>query len=108
MGLPQKPEDEYISSKELSSPAHPIAPVIVPFPQSTLPRKNSGHVILMVFISASGIVDRVDILESNLPQPFSEAARDTFLQARFAPGSLNNEAVKSRMKVEVTFTEDQY
>lgn len=62
-----------------------------------------GWVILELFISASGQVDKVDVLSSDAPEDFIESAQRTFSQAAFNPGLKDNIAVPSRVKVEVRF-----
>ena len=46
---------------------------------------------------------RVDTSDAELPGPYITAARDAFLQARFAPGEIQGRAVKSLIHIEVSF-----
>jgi hypothetical protein len=63
---------------------------------------------LTLFIDEAGAVRKVTVLppanaDHALPAPFVEAAREAFLQARFAPGERQHVPVKSRIDVEVSF-----
>lgn len=63
---------------------------------------------LTLFIDEAGAVRKVMVVAAQdaadaLPPPFVEAAREAFLQARFAPGERLGVAVKSRIDIEVSF-----
>lgn len=63
---------------------------------------------LTLFIDEAGAVRKVLLVspadaQNALPAPFVEAAREAFLQARFAPGERQGMPVKSRIDVEVSF-----
>ena len=58
---------------------------------------------LTLFIDEHGTVQRILVLDQSLPPPFQEAARNAFLQARFAPGERAGRNVRSRIDVEVVF-----
>lgn len=58
---------------------------------------------LTLFIDEHGTVQRIQVLDQSLPPPFQEAARNAFLQARFAPGERAGRNVRSRIDVEVVF-----
>ena len=79
--------------------------VQIAFPPGTEPgRVFSGR--LTLFIDEAGAVRKVasaDGSDAGLPPPLVEAAREAFLQARFAPGEREGAAVKSRIDIEVSF-----
>lgn len=58
---------------------------------------------LTLFIDEHGTVQRILVLDQSLPPPFQEAARNAFLQTRFAPGERAGRVVRSRIDVEVVF-----
>lgn len=58
---------------------------------------------LTLFIDEHGTVQRILVLDQSLPPPFQEAARNAFLQTRFAPGERAGRNVRSRIDVEVVF-----
>ena len=79
--------------------------VQIAFPPGTEPgRVFTGR--LTLFIDEAGAVRKVasaDASDAGLPPPLVEAAREAFLQARFAPGEREGTAVKSRIDIEVSF-----
>ena len=79
--------------------------VQIAFPPGTEPgRVFTGR--LTLFIDEAGAVRKVasaDGSDAGLPPPLVEAAREAFLQARFAPGEREGTAVKSRIDIEVSF-----
>lgn len=95
-------EAPYIPAGDLDVRPSPETPVIVPFPEAVLlTNKVSG--VLVLYISADGKVDRVEVDDSDLPPAFEKAAISTFLQARMWPGIMNGQATRARMKVLVEF-----
>lgn len=58
---------------------------------------------LTLFIDEHGSVRRILVLDQSLPPPFQEAARNAFLQTRFAPAERAGRIVRSRIDVEVVF-----
>ncbi len=81
--------------------------VQISYPPGVEPgRLRTGR--LTLFIDEAGAVRKVMLVspadaQDALPAPFLEAAREAFLQARFAPGERQGTAVKSRIDVEVSF-----
>lgn len=81
--------------------------VQISYPPGVEPgRVRTGR--LTLFIDEAGTVRKVMLVspadaQDALPAPFLEAAREAFLQARFAPGERQGTAVKSRIDVEVSF-----
>lgn len=100
--LPLNSQPEYFPASELQLRPSPEAPVILPFPDAPL-GKQKATAILLLYISAEGTVDRVEIDESELPAEFEKVAIDTFLQAKMRPGIKDGSAVPARMKIEVEF-----
>lgn len=92
----------YLPSSELQLRPSPETPVIIPFPDAQL-GKQKATAILLLYISSEGVVDRVEIDESELPSEFEQAAIATFLQAKMRPGIKDGKAVPARMKIEVEF-----
>jgi TonB family protein len=56
-----------------------------------------------VLIDENGHVDRVDVLESTVPQAFRDHAVQVFSTAVFEPAQRNGAPVKSVKRVEVRF-----
>lgn len=76
---------------------------MVPFPAHSPDWEREGWVILEVFVSATGHVDKIEVLSVKAPNEFIESARETFLRASFSPGMKDNVAVPSSIKVEVRY-----
>lgn len=97
------PQDTpYVPAGELDVRPRPEAPVIVPFPDGTL-QKNKVTGVLVLYVGATGQVDRVEVDESDLPPFLEKAAVETFLQARMHPGVKDGKATRARMKILVEF-----
>lgn len=63
----------------------------------------SGSVVLRLLLDEAGSVDRIQVERSELPSAFQESAVAAFSKATFAPGEVDNFAVKSELRIEVTF-----
>ncbi|WP_374592540.1 energy transducer TonB [Aquabacterium sp.] len=93
---------EYLPRPLLTQAPQTLAPVVVEFP---LQVGDVGRfaTVLALFIDEMGTVRRIRVDGQSLPEPFEEAARRSFLNARFRPGQLHGQAVKSLVRVEVVF-----
>ncbi len=80
----------------------PVSVVVIPFPEVEGPAERYVTRLLL-FIDEFGKVVRVRVDGPSLPQALEEAARNAFLNARFSPGQVDGLAVRSRIRVEVTF-----
>jgi hypothetical protein len=79
-----------------------MAPITIDYPP--IDDDNGRYVSeLTLFLDESGNVVRARVDGPRLPFALEEAARSAFLAARFAPGWLVGETVKSRIRVEVVF-----
>lgn len=69
---------------------------------------DAGHyrAVLALFIDETGRVRRVRAEGHALPAPLEKAARSAFLDARFRPGEVEGRAVRSLIRVEVSFDHD--
>lgn len=92
----------YWPRKLLDTGPAPLAPIILPPPDgsNSLPQ---GHAIMELFIHADGQVDRIEVIESDAPTDFIDAAKATFQATRFTPGLKDNVPVPSRIKIEVRY-----
>lgn len=70
-------------------------------PQAPLSGSFRGQ--LRLFIDEQGVVRRVEAADDGLPDMLFEAARLAFQDARFSPGELQGQAVRSVIRVEVSF-----
>ena len=103
---PRDTQPDYWPRKWLTASPTPLEPPLVLYPESETQGQTEGWVILELFISASGHVDKIDVLTSEAPEEFIASARRTFLQASFMPGLKDNVAVPSRIKIEVRYEQD--
>jgi len=63
--------------------------------------QTAGRLALRLFISASGTVERIDVVSSTLPADVEEIAMSAFLPLRFKPGEIDGAAVSSQVVFEV-------
>ena len=59
--------------------------------------------VLALYIGEGGQVQFVRVQSGSLPPVLADAAIRAFVAARFSPGELNGQPVKSRIFVEVSF-----
>lgn len=79
------------------------APVLLQWP-ANWPFKQSYTAVLKLYLDEQGRVERVEPDgEPALPGPLLESARQAFMAADFTAGQLNGQAVKSWIRVEVSF-----
>lgn len=98
--------DTYLSRAAVDAGPQALSPIQVPYPEGETPLDagTSGLVgRLTLFIDEHGAVRRVQVHGQSLPPPFEAAARNAFLQARFAPAQKQGQAVRVRIDIEVRF-----
>lgn len=96
-------DDQYFARSLLSVAPAPLQPVLIAYPAFT---GDAGRYVseLSLFIDETGTVVKVRVDGDPLPPPLEAAARSAFLSARFRPGEVAERgAVKSRIRIEVTF-----
>ncbi|MFM2053735.1 MAG: hypothetical protein RL456_1772 [Pseudomonadota bacterium] len=97
-------EDTYLGAEHLSRRPAPLGPVDLPYPADA--PAGQFRAVLVLFIDDDGAVRRIrieEVGEGGLPEALQDAARQTFLAARFAPGEREGRAVRSRLRIEVEF-----
>lgn len=93
---------EYLPRSALSVGPRPLLPVLIDFPSFVGDAERyTGE--FEIFIDDNGGVVRVAQDDPDLPPILVQAVRDAFMQARFAPGELDGQAVRSRIRIEVVF-----
>lgn len=93
----------YFRPSELEEPPQSADEINVAYPDEK-GAIRSGSVVLEVLINENGQVDRVNVESSDLPGDYQLAASRSFQRAEFVPGRLNGHPVKSRLRVEVSFS----
>lgn len=95
-------EGDYASADTLVQRPTPTADVIVPYPEGFV-ADGKVEVILALYISELGVVDRI-VPEGGTDVPvLLEAALAAFRSATFSPGLAQDKTVKSKMRIAVTF-----
>lgn len=83
-----------------------IKPVVVEDTSTSLTLFVAGietqFVILRLLINEAGSIDRVVIEESHFPAEVEQKIVDTFIKLKFSPGKIDEEPVKSQLRIEVT------
>jgi TonB family protein len=98
----------YFSRAELTVP-----PVLQDAPRLQFPDNPSGalasrgRVLLRVFLGVSGAVEGIEVLSSDPPSVFDEAAVAAFANLRFRPGEIEGVAVTSQTAFEVHFDDSE-
>jgi len=62
-----------------------------------------GRVVLDLYISPQGTLDRVRVVRAEPPGRFEDSALKAFAGARFTPGLRKGKAVSSLVRIEVTY-----
>ena len=96
----------YFTSDELDRRPKILAEVPLVYPVE-LPTIKRGHIVMALLIDETGRVDRVIVESADAPGELQALASSAFSNARFMPGQRANRAVKSRLKVEVTFETEE-
>jgi len=93
----------YFPASEVDHRAAPLKRIDLDIPVGSEGVEYFGKLRMDVFIDHRGRVDRVEVLESTLPQSFRDSAVKTFSEVRFDPAVKDGRAVKSVKRVEVDF-----
>jgi hypothetical protein len=93
---------EYIPRPLLSEPPQARQSPFLEWPPFDGQQANYTA-ILALYIDENGMVQRIEVESDDLPQPLADAARRAFNGLQFAPGKLDGEAVKSLVRIEVSF-----
>ena len=97
-------EPRYWAGKDLDVRPQVRSHVMPEYPKE-LPSGVRGTVILDVFISATGAVDRVTVVRAKPVNRFEKSATQAFSAAKYAPGVRKGKPVPSRLRVEVTYAD---
>lgn len=101
-GQAQAAETRYWPAAKLDVRPQIKTHVMPEYPKD-LPSGVRGRVVLELFISATGTLDRVRVARSEPRGRFEQAAQKAFSAALFAPGMRKGKAVPSLVRIEVTF-----
>ncbi|MDY0744332.1 hypothetical protein SNE35_07435 [Paucibacter sp. R3-3] len=101
--LPLPGDDSlYLPRRQLDQAPRALSPIDLPWPEDGPP---AGHFAerVSLFIDEAGSVQRVRIDGPGLPQSLQAVVQDAFLRARFSPGLLAGQPVRSWIRLEVVF-----
>ncbi len=97
------PTPFYYTTRELDVRPGMAMHVEPEYPERAVWRNLSGTVVLRLYISEAGTVDKVDIVRADPPGYFEAAAEKAFRAARFTPGKKDGRPVRVQMLIEVAF-----
>lgn len=98
---PAWPLQKYYGLDELDIAPIPLEDVVPHYPEDA--PALQGMVKLEMWLNERGGIDSLRVVDSEMPEVFSEAAAQAFLGTRFHPGYLRGNAVKSRIRIVVRF-----
>ena len=98
-----QPPSRYYLARELDVRPAPRSHIEPAYPNDAFLRDVSGRVVVRLFISEAGAVDKVLILLAEPAGYFEEAVQQAFRAARFAPAMKNGRAVKAEVVLEVRY-----
>jgi protein TonB len=96
------PDIAYHDLRELTLRPAPLVDIPLE-PGALKTRKETGQLILRLWINEQGGVDRIAVERSELPPEYAAAASKAFLAARFQPGEIDGRPVKTLMRVAVDY-----
>lgn len=92
----------YFKSSEVDIIAQPIGNLIFDYPIDTT-QQQLGEILLEVLVDENGFVVASHVLESTLPESYSELAQAKLAQTQYSPAFKNGVAVKNRKKLLLQF-----
>lgn len=102
---PGFPDVRYFTKKELSKNPRLVSAVSLVAPRGvSLPA--GAKISLQLWISENGRVDRLVVVQTNVPVIMTESAVAAFKAAQFQPGEIDGETVKSQLAIEVSYELD--
>ena len=101
-GAAQAAATHYWPSRQLDVRPQVRTHVMPEYPRD-LPAGVRGRVVLDVFVSLAGKVDRVSVVRAQPAGRFEQSAVKAFSAARFTPGMRKGHPVPSRLRIEVSF-----
>lgn len=93
----------YFKSSEVDRRAEPIDISPLLYPETAYRRRLPGKVVVRIYVSETGNIDTIDVLEAVPPGVFEQAAVDALLATRFRPAELLGRPVKNVKTIEIGF-----
>ena len=102
--IPGFPDVRYFTKRELTKEPTLAAGVNLDVPPGAS-APAGGKVALRLWLGEGGSVENILVVRTNVPVVMTEAALAAFKGARFQPGEINGQPVKSQLAIEVSFDE---
>jgi hypothetical protein len=103
LGWMRRVPERYFPAREVDRPAYPLRRVELPYPQGREGVDYYGTVRFDLLIDERGVVERVDVLEANVPTAYLDGSAQAFLETRFEPALKDGRKVRSVKRIEVRF-----
>lgn len=100
---PRAAGERYYLASELDARPAPREPVEPVYPNDAFLRDIAGRVIVRLFITESGEVEKALVVHAEPAGYFEQAVEQAFRAARFTPAMKHGRAVKAQMVVEVRY-----
>lgn len=97
------PGERYLLASEVDIRAQPVHMATLVYPEIAQARRIAGLVQLRVFISETGKIDAVDVVQAAPPGVFEAAALKALLATEFTPAQKDGHNVKSQKLLELNF-----
>lgn len=94
---------EYLPASDVDERPIPLGPVVVPPPNDAAWNSNKGHLVLLLYVNAKGVVERAEVEFSDVPESVSNAAIQTFTGVEMQPGIKGGVSVNTKMKVQIDY-----
>lgn len=98
----QRPSRYYLA-RELDVRPAPLSHIEPAYPNDAFLRDIAGRVVVRLYVSESGAVDKVLVVHAEPPGYFEEAVQQAFRAARFVPAMKAGKAVKAELVLEVRY-----
>jgi hypothetical protein len=99
--------DDFISGVLLDRAPLPLVPIDVQMPPNSAPIVGHHAVLLTVLIDSTGeVLEVITEAADSVPKEYVELARKSFANAKFSPGVVGRQTVRSRVRVEFNFDEE--
>lgn len=105
-GLPDIPvmlDTRWYTAREVDATPRPVQPIQPQYPEQARIQGIQGYVVLQLRIDQFGVVQDIEVQESNPPGVFDQSSLEAFRQARFHPAQRDGYAVRALVKIRVTF-----
>lgn len=100
--IPGFPDVRYFTKRELSKEPTLAGTVNLDVPRGAS-APDGGKVALRLWIGENGSVENILVVRTNVPVIMTETAVTAFRAARFLPGEINGQPVKSQLAIEVAY-----